>query len=155
MSPHSTLASVRAGAPTTVTVLKPVCGEEAALYEQLRSFCVQQYPRYQLIFGVRDANDWYGKTYYAESAASDPKGPASGSKHIIRGGSWNNDATNCRSAFSLSIAALITIKSASLPGVSAPICASRSATMGHAFHSRLSPIAAANVAKYPGKPLIS
>jgi formylglycine-generating enzyme required for sulfatase activity len=36
-------------------------------------------------------NDWYSKTYYSESPATDPKGPASGTKHIIRGGSWNSD----------------------------------------------------------------
>jgi len=36
-------------------------------------------------------NDWYGKTYYSESPATDPKGPASGTKHIVRGGSWFSD----------------------------------------------------------------
>lgn len=40
-----------------VTVLKPLCGEEPRLYEALRSFCVQDYPRYQIIFGVRDGDD--------------------------------------------------------------------------------------------------
>ena len=40
-----------------VTVLKPLCGAEQGLYEQLRSFCVQDYPCYQLIFGVREAHD--------------------------------------------------------------------------------------------------
>ena len=35
--------------------------------------------------------DWYGKTYYSESSAVDPKGPASGTKHIIRGGSFDSD----------------------------------------------------------------
>jgi len=40
-----------------VTILKPLCGLEAGLYENLRSFCVQDYPEYQVIFGVRDAAD--------------------------------------------------------------------------------------------------
>lgn len=40
-----------------VTILKPLCGAEAETYECLRSFCVQDYPRYQLIFGVCDPND--------------------------------------------------------------------------------------------------
>ncbi|MDA1090844.1 MAG: bacteriohopanetetrol glucosamine biosynthesis glycosyltransferase HpnI [Proteobacteria bacterium] len=40
-----------------VTVLKPVCGLEANLYENLSSFCQQEYPEYQVIFGVRDATD--------------------------------------------------------------------------------------------------
>ena len=43
------------GAP--VTVLKPVCGDEPELLENLRTFCVQEYPTYQVIFGVRDADD--------------------------------------------------------------------------------------------------
>ncbi len=40
-----------------VTVLKALCGAEPGLYEQLRSFCVQDYPLYQLVFGVREAAD--------------------------------------------------------------------------------------------------
>ena len=47
-----------AQAPTPpVTVLKPVCGMEEGLYENLRSFCEQDYPEYQVIFGVSDPND--------------------------------------------------------------------------------------------------
>jgi ceramide glucosyltransferase len=40
-----------------VTVLKPLCGAEYDLYGCLRSFCNQMYPRFQLIFGVREADD--------------------------------------------------------------------------------------------------
>lgn len=40
-----------------VTILKPVYGLEAGLYENLRSFCRQDYPEYQVIFGVRHATD--------------------------------------------------------------------------------------------------
>jgi ceramide glucosyltransferase len=40
-----------------VTVFKPLHGAEPRLYENLRSFCVQQHPNYQLIFGVRDPDD--------------------------------------------------------------------------------------------------
>ncbi len=40
-----------------VTVLKPLCGAEPRLYENLRSFCQQVYPQFQLVFGVRDAAD--------------------------------------------------------------------------------------------------
>ena len=47
-----------AQAPTPpVTVLKPVCGMEEGLYENLRSFCEQDYPEYQVIFGVSDPDD--------------------------------------------------------------------------------------------------
>src|ERR1700723_3126106 len=40
-----------------VTVLKPLCGAEPGLYENLRSFCQQQYPHYQLVVGVQDPAD--------------------------------------------------------------------------------------------------
>ena len=40
-----------------VTVLKPLCGAEPGLYRQLRSFCLQDYPQFQIVFGVRDAAD--------------------------------------------------------------------------------------------------
>jgi len=40
-----------------VTVLKPLCGAEPGLYEHLRSFCQQDYPEYQIVFGVRDLTD--------------------------------------------------------------------------------------------------
>jgi ceramide glucosyltransferase len=40
-----------------VTVLKPLCGAETETYECLRSFCDQEYPAFQVIFGVADPND--------------------------------------------------------------------------------------------------
>jgi len=40
-----------------VTVLKPVCGAGGHLYESLRSFCAQEYADYQIVVGVRDADD--------------------------------------------------------------------------------------------------
>ena len=40
-----------------VTVLKPVCGLEPGLLENLQSFCDQDFTTYQVIFGVRDPKD--------------------------------------------------------------------------------------------------
>lgn len=40
-----------------ITILKPVCGLEPGLYENLRSFCDQDYPEFQVLFGVRDRAD--------------------------------------------------------------------------------------------------
>jgi ceramide glucosyltransferase len=40
-----------------VTIFKPLCGAEPETYEYLRSFCDQDYPEFQVIFGVADAND--------------------------------------------------------------------------------------------------
>ena len=47
--------SVEARRP--VTLLKPLCGAEPDLYRHLRSFCEQDYPQFQIVFGVRDPND--------------------------------------------------------------------------------------------------
>jgi ceramide glucosyltransferase len=40
-----------------VTVLKPLCGEEPGLYEHLRSFCLQDYAQFQIVFGTLEAAD--------------------------------------------------------------------------------------------------
>lgn len=40
-----------------VTILKPLCGADPGLYHNLRSFCQQDYPEIQIIFGVRDLAD--------------------------------------------------------------------------------------------------
>lgn len=40
-----------------VSVLKPLCGDEPGLEDNLRSFCSQTYPDYQIIFGVHEAGD--------------------------------------------------------------------------------------------------
>ena len=40
-----------------ISLLKPLCGREPELYEHLRSFCQQDYPQFQIVFGVRDAAD--------------------------------------------------------------------------------------------------
>ncbi|MCW3131108.1 MAG: SUMF1/EgtB/PvdO family nonheme iron enzyme, partial [Candidatus Methanospirare jalkutatii] len=42
--------------------------------------------------------DWYGEGYYKRSPRVDPKGPASGSYRVERGGGWNVSARGCRCA---------------------------------------------------------
>ncbi|GLQ87996.1 bacteriohopanetetrol glucosamine biosynthesis glycosyltransferase HpnI [Dyella flagellata] len=49
--------SAPVGAPQPASVLKPLHGTEPRLYENLRSFCLQTHPAYQLVFGVREADD--------------------------------------------------------------------------------------------------
>ncbi|MEN3292824.1 MAG: ceramide glucosyltransferase [Burkholderiales bacterium] len=53
LPPRPDLASSR----LPITVLKPLCGLEPRLEENLSTLCDQAYPVYQLLFGVRDPND--------------------------------------------------------------------------------------------------
>ena len=36
-------------------------------------------------------SDWYDKTYYDQSARSNPEGPSNGTYRVMRGGAWNSD----------------------------------------------------------------
>ncbi|NLH73967.1 MAG: formylglycine-generating enzyme family protein, partial [Verrucomicrobia bacterium] len=40
--------------------------------------------------------DWYDAAYYSSSPGSDPRGPASGSERVVRGGGWQFHAGYCR-----------------------------------------------------------
>src|ERR1700694_3042688 len=40
-----------------VSLLKPLKGTDPEMYESFRSHCLQDYPQYEIIFGVSDAND--------------------------------------------------------------------------------------------------
>jgi formylglycine-generating enzyme len=42
--------------------------------------------------------DWYDADYYASSPSTNPKGPSSGARRVLRGGSFNDSATGCRVA---------------------------------------------------------
>lgn len=39
--------------------------------------------------------DWYDRFFYSNSPRLDPTGPSSGSKVVVRGGSWNDVPMNC------------------------------------------------------------
>lgn len=43
--------------------------------------------------------DRFGRDYYSQSPIDDPKGPATGTSRVIRGGDWYSDGRDCRSAF--------------------------------------------------------
>lgn len=50
----------KAGAPGAyppVTILKPVCGLDKGLEENLRSACLQDYPQFQVVISARDPHD--------------------------------------------------------------------------------------------------
>ena len=53
-------ARTRSSAPAilpSVTILKPVCGDEPLLAEAIQSCCVQDYPCFQPLIGAQDADD--------------------------------------------------------------------------------------------------
>ncbi len=57
---HGRIRRARADRPplwTPVTVLKPLCGAEPRLEENLAGLCSQTHPHVQLVFGVRDPAD--------------------------------------------------------------------------------------------------
>jgi ceramide glucosyltransferase len=41
----------------TVSILKPLKGTDPEIYQSFRSHCLQDYPEYEIIFGVGDSND--------------------------------------------------------------------------------------------------
>jgi ceramide glucosyltransferase len=45
-----------AGLPS-ISILKPLKGTDPEIYESFRSHCLQDYPEYEIIFGVSDPND--------------------------------------------------------------------------------------------------
>ena len=52
-------ASLRAasGYAPPVSILKPLRGSDRQMYESFRSHCLQDYPQYEIIFGVNSASD--------------------------------------------------------------------------------------------------
>lgn len=59
------------------------------------------------LFGIYDmegnvlewCSDWYAADYYAKSEVQNPKGPATGTYKVIRGGSWNRSGDYLRPTF--------------------------------------------------------
>ena len=54
---HFFSRDVPAAQKVPVTILKPLCGDDHELYANLRTFCQQDYPTYQVVFGIQNSND--------------------------------------------------------------------------------------------------
>ncbi len=79
---------------------------------------VGSFPQGVSPYGVHDmagnvwewCEDWYDENYYSYSPRINPKGPACGDNHVLRGGDWsmNKDFTRCASRVGLSPGSMLT-----------------------------------------------
>lgn len=91
---------------------KPDCTLANFLDQVAGNYCVNDtsqvgsYPAGASPYGVMDmagnvwewVSDWYQADYYSISPPTDPTGPASGTLHVMRGGSWYSRSYLIRSA---------------------------------------------------------
>src|SRR5271155_4419050 len=56
-STRPTQALLPASALPPISILKPLKGTDPEIYESFRSHCLQDYPEYEIIFGVSEPND--------------------------------------------------------------------------------------------------
>ncbi len=57
LSFFSSVKAIEAPFHPPISILKPFCGLDSDTYDNLASFCHQNYPTYQILFGVRDQAD--------------------------------------------------------------------------------------------------
>ncbi len=55
--PHSHRPRAQAGTPAPLSILKPIHGRDPRFYEAIRSHAAQDYPLFEILFGVSDARD--------------------------------------------------------------------------------------------------
>ena len=72
-----------------------------------KTSAVGSFPRGRSPYGCEEmggnvwewCRDWFDLDYYKQSPQENPKGPASGSDRVVRGGAWNGVAGYCRATY--------------------------------------------------------
>lgn len=54
---HRLQATIRNPQPLPVSILKPVYGKDAGFYQAIRTHALQQYPEFEILFGIRQPDD--------------------------------------------------------------------------------------------------
>ncbi len=78
----------------------PDCNDGIYPYTSVvSSFSANGFGLYDMVGNVFEwCNDWHNSNYYTTSPYYNPQGPLSGTYRVLRGGSWADNPSRCRSA---------------------------------------------------------
>lgn len=82
-----------------LSVIMPGYNDGTVRTAPVGSYEVNPWGLYDISGNVREwVADWYDSNYYSKSPAQNPIGPSGGEYRVLRGGSWDNDPGDVRSA---------------------------------------------------------